>query len=172
MNQNKQRDILQAGRLILTMMGPLLTGIVYGQAGGPNDFDLKLIADKKIVRQGDEFNVDAAVAVRKPGVLGWSYGVEHDKGLVEIVSASIVGTDLPTVFVDGFNQTRIISDTGGSKIGRAIGSTPTRSWPRLRALQWGSPYGTHPSFHVPSGPEEHVPSPQTWPPIPGQDPRV
>ncbi len=117
MSRLNHDHFLLAGRLILTMLCPLVGGMAFGQAGGPNDFDLKLIPDKKIVRQGDELNIDAAVAVRKAGVLGWSYGVEHDKGLFEIISASIVGSDLPSVFGDGFNQTKIISDAGGSKMG-------------------------------------------------------
>ena len=99
---------------MLALLGSSLSGQLQAQLGGPDDYDLKLVPEKKILRQEEELTVNSTVVVRKAGVLGWSYGVEHDETLLEIVSATTVGSDVPTVFLDGFNQTAIIKREGVS----------------------------------------------------------
>ncbi len=83
---------------------------------GPEDFDFKLIPERKIYRQGDEVAVEAIIAVREEGALGWSYGVDHDESLLDVLPPTIVGTDVPPLLQDGFNETRIVSE-GGINVG-------------------------------------------------------
>src|SRR5687767_1361201 len=94
LSKEKEMDRMKHRLLLLAGLCPLVALPAFAQAG-PNDYDLKLIADKNILRQGDEVVIDATVAVRKPGVLGWSFGVEHDEGLLEVISATTVGSDVP-----------------------------------------------------------------------------
>ncbi len=91
---------------------------VHAQVGkaGPEDFDFKLIPERKIYRQGDEVAVEAIIAVRKEGALGWSYGVDHDENLLDVLPPTTVGTDVPPLLQDGFNETRIVS-AGGVNVG-------------------------------------------------------
>jgi hypothetical protein len=97
--------------LILSAFGLLVAGMLQA-AAGPTDFDLKLIPAKKTVRPGDDLAVDAVIAVRQTGVQGWSYGVKHDAKYLDVISATTVGSNVPSVFSAGFDQTVLIQENG------------------------------------------------------------
>src|SRR5262245_56985940 len=94
---------------IAMSLSPLLAGAALAQVGGPNDYDLKLVPEKKLLKQGDTVAINSTIAVRKPGVLGWSYGVKHDPALLDLTDVTTEGTDVPALFKDGFNQTKIVT---------------------------------------------------------------
>jgi hypothetical protein len=94
--------------LLLAAIAALAAGSL--SAAGPQDFDFKLLSSKKSLRQGEEFTVDSAIAVRAAGAQGWSYGVKHDPKVLEILTATTVGSDVPTVFSGGFDQTILVQE--------------------------------------------------------------
>jgi hypothetical protein len=99
--------------LLTSALGSLVSSAALAQ-GGAADYDLKLVPAKKLLHEKDQFNVDSTVVVRQPGVLGWSYGVSHDRKALDIVSVTTEGSDVPSLFKDGFNQTKIITDANGN----------------------------------------------------------
>jgi len=94
---------LLAGFLAL---GPSL---VLAQAT-PQDFDIRLVPQKKTFRQGEDVLVNSVITVRATGCAGWSYGVKHDPTKLDVISATTVGTDVPPLFSSGFNVTDLIEE--------------------------------------------------------------
>lgn len=113
MNRNFRGLFLLAGlAALLAQLGPL--GVARAQAPGPADFDIKLMPARKILRQGEEVSVESTIAVRRAGVSGWSYGVDHDEALLDLLSATIEGTGVPGLLDGGFEAAEIIEETVGS----------------------------------------------------------
>jgi hypothetical protein len=99
--------------LLLCLAGLIALSSDFLQAqAGPQDFDLKLIPQRKVFRQGEDVLVDSVVTVRATGCAGWSYGVLHNPQLLEVVSATTVGSDVPSLFSAGFDVTEIVTKDG------------------------------------------------------------
>jgi hypothetical protein len=105
--------VLSAGLALLLAAAPLRA---QGQPD-PKDWDYDIRTDKSTYAAGDTVKATSGVVARKAGVQGWSYGVRHDPALLTIESATTDGTDVPSVFNAGFNQTAIIEEAGGVKSG-------------------------------------------------------
>jgi hypothetical protein len=82
----------------------------------PKDWDFDVRTEKSSFAPGDTVKATAGVVAREAGVQGWSYGIRHDASLLTIESATTEGTDVPSVFNAGFNQTAIV-EQGGTKAG-------------------------------------------------------
>jgi hypothetical protein len=101
---------LVAGLAVLSAFSP---GLVRAQNPDPKDWDLDVRADKASYKPSDVIKATAGIVARKAGVQGWSYGVKHDPAVMHLDSVSGTdGTDVPSVFNGGFNQTKAIEKNG------------------------------------------------------------
>jgi hypothetical protein len=87
-------------------------GRISAQEPNPNDWDFDIKTDKTEYNPGDALQATAGIVARKAGVQGWSFGVKHDTTLLTIESVTSDGTDVPSVFNNGFNQTAIVEKAG------------------------------------------------------------
>ncbi len=105
------RRVFTSAGIVLMIAGPLLAQ----EAGTPLHFDF-ILEKKTSVHEGDEFPIDAVLKARLAGVQGWSYGVTHDKDVLDVLSITVAGSDLPGVMKDGTNIMEIVKQ-GGVNIG-------------------------------------------------------
>ena len=90
-----------------------LAGSAWAEdAPGPQDYDLDIRAEKAEYLSTETIVTNAGVVARKAGIQGWSYGVEHDPAVLDIVSVTTDGTNVDDLFDQGFNQTAIVERDG------------------------------------------------------------
>ena len=101
MKRNKSRALVVSCLL-------LAAGTLTAQDG--KDWDIDLKSTSRTNGPGDSFTATVGLTARRAGVQGWSYGVKHDTSVLTIQSVTSAGTDVPSVFKNGFNQTTLIEE--------------------------------------------------------------
>jgi hypothetical protein len=99
---NMRRAMIAAGAL------SLCAGLAFGQEQPrPQDYDFRIRPAALTVAPGATFEIETTVAPRTDGGQGWSYGVKHDRAVLEIVDVTFDGTDGAGIFSGGFQNTEI-----------------------------------------------------------------
>ena len=104
-------------RAVVCAFGVFVVAAVHAQEFGPNDIDFKTEATPSTAGEGATVTVTFFAAQRVEGGQGWSYGVIHDRAVVQIQGASSEGTDAKGLEMGGFDQTAVVMDEAGNSVG-------------------------------------------------------
>ncbi len=103
---------MNLSRPLPTLVTLALVTLVAGstalaQAPNPADFDFGIDPAAPTARPGGSIEITTFVNARADGGQGWSYGVIHDREVLEVMSSTIVGTDAEATLTGGFQNTEL-----------------------------------------------------------------